>query len=180
MRRTIHKWFWGWNFDREEEWLNHMAAQGLALVAVGFCRYTFEECLPGEYAVRLELMEQLPESAEGQQYLRFIEETGAEYLGAIARWAYFRKRTERGGFDLFSDLDSRLAHLKRILVLFIPFIFLNLWPACWNLSLFLQNRFWLSLFCSVLGAVMVALLTYGFFRIWRKRRRLLQERSLHE
>ena len=44
MRKTIRKWFWVWDFDKEERWLNEMAAQGLALVDVGFARYAFEEC----------------------------------------------------------------------------------------------------------------------------------------
>lgn len=26
MRRTVHKWFWVWDFDKEEKWLNIMAA----------------------------------------------------------------------------------------------------------------------------------------------------------
>ena len=34
MRKTIRKWFWTWDFEKEEKWLNEMAAQGLALVGV--------------------------------------------------------------------------------------------------------------------------------------------------
>ena len=56
-RKMVRKWFWAWEFDKEEQWLNDMAAQGLALVDVGFCRYEFEECPPGEYQIRLELLE---------------------------------------------------------------------------------------------------------------------------
>ena len=32
MRKVIRKWFWAWNFEKEEEWLNEMSAKGLALV----------------------------------------------------------------------------------------------------------------------------------------------------
>ncbi len=38
MRKVIHKGFFVWNFDKEERWLNEMAAKGLALISVGFCR----------------------------------------------------------------------------------------------------------------------------------------------
>ncbi|MBQ3859711.1 MAG: DUF2812 domain-containing protein, partial [Clostridia bacterium] len=51
MRTTVRKWFWGWDFDKEEAWLNEMAAKGLALVSVGLGRYEFEETEPGEYRV---------------------------------------------------------------------------------------------------------------------------------
>lgn len=27
-RRTMHKWFWVWEFDKEEAWLNEMANTG--------------------------------------------------------------------------------------------------------------------------------------------------------
>ena len=27
-RKTITKWFWVWQFEKEEEWLNEMSANG--------------------------------------------------------------------------------------------------------------------------------------------------------
>ena len=81
MRKTVRKWFWVWDFDKEEQWLNEMAAKGLALVGTGFCRYDFEECVPGAYQVRLELLENQLQHAESQQYIRFLEETGVEQAG---------------------------------------------------------------------------------------------------
>lgn len=107
MRRTMHKLFFAWDFEKEEQWLNEMAAKGLALVSAGYATYQFEDSAPGEYTVRLELLKELPEHPESQRYIQFVEETGAEYLGKCLRWVYFRRRTDRGAFDLFSDLDSR-------------------------------------------------------------------------
>jgi hypothetical protein len=60
MRHNIVKVFPVWDFDREERWLNEMSQKGLALIAVGYCNYTFEDCGPGEYTVRLELLDNLP------------------------------------------------------------------------------------------------------------------------
>ena len=114
MRKTVRKWFWVWDFDKEEQWLNEMAAQGLVLVDVGWCKYVFEDSVPGEYQVRLELLENQPSHEESQKYIRFIEDTGAEQVGAFLRWVYFRKKTADGPFDLFSDLQSRIKHIKRI------------------------------------------------------------------
>jgi hypothetical protein len=53
--KTVHKWFWVWDFEKEERWLNEMALEGWALVAVGWCRYVFERCEPGAYMIRLEM-----------------------------------------------------------------------------------------------------------------------------
>ena len=32
----------------------------------------------------------------------------------MVQWVYFRRKTELGEFDLFSDLDSKIGHLKKI------------------------------------------------------------------
>ena len=42
-RMTKYRWFWVWDFEKEERWLNEMAANGWTLVEVGYCRYTFEK-----------------------------------------------------------------------------------------------------------------------------------------
>ena len=85
MRKTIRKWFWIWDFDKEEKWLNEMAAKGLCLVSVGFCKYEFEDCLPGEYKICLQLLKKCPRNPEMQKYMEFMEETGAEHVGTFTR-----------------------------------------------------------------------------------------------
>ena len=107
-RKRIKKCFWVWQFEEEERWLNTMALEGWVLDRVGFFGYEFLRCEPGEYTVRLEMHD------HDEAYLNFMAETGAEYVGRIVKWLYFRKKTELGAFDIFSDLDSRLNHLKRI------------------------------------------------------------------
>ncbi len=107
-RKTIWKLFWVWNFEKEEEWLNEMAMNGWALVSVGFLNYTFERCEPGEYIIRLEMHGSDP------SYISFMEETGAEYIGRVVKWIYFRRKSEYGAFDIFSDIDSKISHLSNI------------------------------------------------------------------
>ena len=107
-RMTVKKWIWVWDFDKEERWLNSMAQQGWVLDRVGFCRYEFVRCEPGEYIVRLEMRE------HDEGYLSFMADTGAEYVGRMVKWIYFRRKAELGAFDIFSDLDSRIAHLDGI------------------------------------------------------------------
>ena len=74
-RKTIRKWFWVWDFEKEERWLNEMALQGWALDGVGWCTYHFRRCEPGEYTVRLEMR------TYDESYVAFMEETGAEFVG---------------------------------------------------------------------------------------------------
>ncbi len=165
-RMTVRKWFWVWDFEKEERWLNEMAMQGWALVGVGFCTYHFEKTEPGAYTIRLEMHDQ------DEGYLAFMRETGAEYLGRVVKWIYFRKRSELGQFDLFSDLDSRINHLKNIrrMVGLVGIL---------NLGIGLMNSFnashfgWVNLLCC-------ALLMYGCGVFKGKIDYLENERALRE
>lgn len=130
MRTVIKKLFWAWDFEKEEKWLGEMAAKGLALVGVGFCRYEFEDCTPGEYSFRIELLDNRPEHPESQKYISFVEETGAEQVGSYLNWVYFRKK---GQFEIFSDYSTKIKHLTKILRLLAVLSVLNLAAFLYNL-----------------------------------------------
>lgn len=180
MRRTMHKVFLAWEFDKEERWLNEMSAKGLALESAGSLTYQFRDCDPGEYAVRLELLEELPEHPDSQRYIQFVEETGAEYLGHCLRWVYFRKRTDRGEFELFSDLDSRIRHVGRILTLMSVLLCIMIGMLGINLSIFLLRGAAFTLgVCLPLAVVSVGF-ALGLTQLLRLRARLRRERELHD
>ena len=165
-RRIIRKWFWVWEFEKEEEWLNEMAQNGWVLDKVSLLTYHFVRCEPGEYTLRLEMHGAEPD------YIDFMRETGAEYIGRMAAWIYFRKKAADGAFDLFSDIDSRISHLNRI-----GWMLSCVCGA--NLVIGIANSFsparigWINLLCS-------ALLSYCLGRIHGKKEALERERLLHE
>ena len=165
-RKTIRKWFWVWDFDKEEAWLNEMAMNGWALESVSFCSYHFIRCQPGEYSVRLEM------HPYDEAYLSFMQETGAEYIGRMMMWIYFRKKTEDGPFDLFSDIDSRIRHLDRIGKVLGIIGAANLLIGIGN-SLSPARLGWINLLCATL-------LMYSLGRIHGKKEALEKERLLHE
>ena len=180
MRHTIRKWFWAWEFDKEEKWLTECAAKGLALVSVGFCRYDFEECTPGAYQVRLEFLDNLPSHPESQQYLRFLEETGAEHIGSFMRWVYLRRPTEYGPFDLFSDNASRVRHLGRIIALIWPLGILNTGIGAYNLGLGVMWGSSANVICGCLNLSVTVLLAIGLWKLGKKRNRLKREGQIFE
>lgn len=181
MRQTIHKYFWAWNYDKEEAWLNEMAAKGLSLVAVGFGTYVFEEGTPGEYCNRIELLENLPKHIESRQYIKFLEETGAEYIGSVMRWAYFRKKRSMGGFELYSDYSAHIKYLNRILALLIPLLFVNFYNGIWNiLSFFKTTGSHINLCAGILALSIGICLLLGTGKIFLKKSRLKKESQLFE
>lgn len=179
MRKTIRKWFWVWDFDKEEQWLNDMAAKGLCLVSVGWCRYEFEDCVPGEYSVRLELLKERPDHPESGKYLEFLEETGAEHVGSYQKWVYLRKKKSDGEFALFSDNESRVQHLTRIIRMITALTFFNFYIGVYNLFIAIA---WDSP-VNYLGFVNIALtavIAFGIAKLWRKRQRLKEDQRIFE
>jgi hypothetical protein len=165
-RKTVRKWFWVWDFDKEERWLNEMALEGWVLDGVGWCTYHFKKCEPGEYTVRLEMR------PYDEGYVSFMEETGAEFVGRMMMWIYFRKKVEDGAFDLYSDIDSKIAHLDRIGKMLAII-------GGANLAIGILNSFnpshvgWLNLVCATV-------LMYGLGRIHGKKEALELDRQLRE
>ena len=166
-KKTVSKWFWVWQFEEEEAWLNEMAANGWVLEGVGFCRYHFVRCEPGAYNVRTEM------HPYDENYVKFMEETGAEYVGRMMMWIYFRKKTEDGVFDLYSDIDSKISHLDRIAKMLTMIGGANLAIGVAN-SISVNSRFgWINILCATL-------LMYCLGRIHGKKEALEKERELHE
>jgi len=52
MRRVIHKLFWIWQLDKEEDWINEMARHGYSLEHAGRVSFEFDETEPGLYEYR--------------------------------------------------------------------------------------------------------------------------------
>lgn len=166
-RKIIKKWIWVWDFDKEERWLNTMAQQGWVLDKVGFCRYEFIPCEPGEYTVRLEMRE------HDEAYLSFMADTGAEYVGRMVKWIYFRRKAELGAFDIFSDMDSRIAHLDRMCQTMKILGIANLVIGLANSLNPMIDFGWVNLLCATL-------LMYALGRIEGKKEALEQDRLLIE
>ena len=179
MRTTIRKFFFVWDFDKEEKWLNEMAAKGLALVSTGFCKYEFEDCVPGEYKVCLQLLDKQPKHPEMQKYIEFMEETGAEHVGSFTRWVFFRKKASEGDFQLFSDNDSKVKYMTSMLSFVALIVGLNLYIGLYNLFVvfFLHSAFnYIGLLNFAIALVGIP----GVIKLWKKRNQLKKASQLFE
>ena len=166
-RKIVKKWVWVWDFDKEERWLNTMAQQGWVLDKLGFCRYEFVPCEPGEYTVRLEMRE------HDEAYLGFMADTGAEYVGRMMKWIYFRKKTELGQFDLFSDTESRIKHLDNMCRMLRV-------VGIANLLIGVVNTMTIAHPVSMVNLLAATVLMYGLGRIEGKKEAIQRDRLLME
>ena len=180
MRTTIRKLFWAWEYDKEEKWLEDMVAQGKALVSARYLTYEFEDCAPGEYITRLEMLEHMPDTDEGKAYISFVEETGAEYLGHVMKWVYFRKKAADGPFELHSDNATRLKHLKGIIALLRPLAAVNVGLAGYNLCVGVGLASPMNVVCAMLSALVTVLLGVGMVKLNDKKLKLEKDSQLFE
>ena len=166
--KKLHKIFWVWEYEKEERWLNEMAQEGWALKKASFCTFVFEKTEPGEYIIRVETLD------NSSDFENFMGELGAESVGRCFRWGYFRRKSELGEFDMFSDIDSRIAHLDKIGKTLFLLCMANIVIGLANCTGATSSRLgWLNLLCATL-------LAYGLGRIRGKQDTLEEERTLHE
>ena len=180
MRQVIRKWFWAWEFDKEETWLNDMAAKGKALISARYATYEFEDCAPGEYAVRLEMLAHEPASEEGKAYISFVEETGAECVGKVMKWVYFRKKADDGSFELHGDHHTRIKHLGGILRLLLPLTAVNVGCGVYNLCIGVAWGSVVNILCACFSAAVSVLLFRGIYKLKEKKNQLEKESQLYE
>lgn len=144
MSHIVRKFFM--DYEKEEQWLNEMSAQGLALTSYSWCRYVFEESGKGEYIYRIELLEENPKAAKSAEYLQFLEETGAERINANQRawvnmnWIFLRRKASEGPFTIYSDVDSKIKHYQRIQRLWISLAMMELVIGLINVLMVVLNR----------------------------------------
>lgn len=121
-KMTKFKWFWAWDDEKEEKWLEAMSQNGWHLENPGFpCIYQFSKGEPRHYSYRLDFRTGSVKSL--QDYLQICRDAGWEMLGRMASWYYFRKEY-RGGEkpEFFSDKDSKIQKYGRLLLFLVIFL----------------------------------------------------------
>jgi len=167
MRTVEKKVFFASQHEQEEEWLNYMASKGKAMVCYKFpFFYEFEDCEPGEYIYRIEMLDNMPYSTEGRRYIEFLEDMGVEMVGTYIKWCYFRKKAKEGPFDLFSDLESRIKHYKKIFWFLFPVsVMVTILTAIYLISLITgHSHWWVSSFMLACCTVLVLHLEISLLR----------------
>lgn len=133
MKKIIRKACW--NPDKEQKWLNEMAAKGLSLTDYSWTRYVFEETEPGKYLYQIELLAKSPRNPESEVYLRFLEDAGVEVAATYMNWVFLRKKAADGPFTIYSDCESRIRYLKRLRNFWIALVTIELGAGLSNLGM---------------------------------------------
>src|SRR5690625_7529855 len=116
-----------WNFDKEERWLNEMAAQGQLISRAGL-RYAFTPLSPSAGLVRVDYRPSMSEE-DFADYVRLFRDAGWGHRAGARRGGgqYFVSFSTEAVVDVFSDVEheaqgyrgSDAAHTGLLLLLVV-------------------------------------------------------------
>lgn len=104
------------NFDKEEAWLNDMAAQGQLLINKGSATYMFTDIEPATVVVRVDYQPSM-NSTDYADYLSLFSDSGWQLLHGSQKGGakYFASFNAEPDADIFSDAPSKAQRYKRSL-----------------------------------------------------------------
>jgi hypothetical protein len=163
-----HKWFWAWQDDAEEVWLQDMSRQGWHLVKPSpLGVYDFVRGEPKECVYRLDFQRG---SRGRDEYRQLFADAGWEHVGEMAGWQYFRKEVRPGEkAEIFTDNESKIAKYRRLLGYMA--LFLPIWLTTLS-GLGFPHPGWIGPIRLALSAIMVLLYAAVFVGVLRRIREL--------
>ena len=96
--------------ERIERKANEMAKEGWLLEKFGSLFSTYRRGAPGEYEYRVQVKEA---GIDRLTYIAELTEFGIEEVGGVGDLLVLRKKADGTPFELYSDLDSRIAQQKK-------------------------------------------------------------------
>lgn len=111
-KKKITKLFFAWQDEKEQVWLEQMAAHGWVLDEVGLIRYTFCKQEPQHIRYRLDYQE--IKGNDLLEYLSLFTDAGWEYKGRMNNWFYFAAKDPETG-EIYTDTQSKIEKYKRVL-----------------------------------------------------------------
>ena len=180
-RKTVNKLLFIWDWDEEERWLNEMAAQGWHFVQYAFpCRYTFDQGEPSAYQYQLQALDHKIGSKETQDYIAFLRDMDIELVDSYLFWAYFRKPNDGQPFQLFSNVESQLRHMRRFAMIPLVCLMMLCINLMWGAPTLITYGGGLGMALVLLECFMALLMIFGLTRMTVKYRELAKKRQLQE
>lgn len=173
------KWFWPWQDEEEETWLEEMSKQGLHLLKTeNFGRYVFEQGIPTDYVYRLDYREA---NDDEQHYLQIFVDSGWQHVTAANGWQYFRQQAREGKIpEIFTDADTKIQKYIRIKNLMVFYFALCAMVSIVYMSYpesdTWSRHWWISIIANgsgILFSVLVmAFLFTGYYKLDKRIREL--------
>ena len=169
------------DFEKEEKWVNEMAAEGWHLEKFFLGRFKFIKGEPGAYIYRNEFIFHM-KSKEKKDYFDFLKDSGITIIYEMGAWVYMKKTAAEGPFELYTDTKSKLAYYKRMLSVFFFLFLINAYFGLMNLSI-LWDREKDEIIIPTIGVfniVVALLIAYPIIKIIQRKKRLEKQQQFFE
>lgn len=102
--------------DAAARWLNQMADHGWNMTGFFAGLFFFQKCQKGAWQYQVDLRSGFGKKTS--DYRLFMEEAGIDVIQNWGFWTFLRKPASEKPFELYTDIDSSLAHYKKIRTMF--------------------------------------------------------------
>ncbi|HEX2924674.1 MAG TPA: DUF2812 domain-containing protein [Ruminiclostridium sp.] len=108
----VFKWWWAWEYETIEDWLESMEAGGLRLIDTSFkgLYFSFERCKPGNARYCIDYQSKLT-----PDYVSLVKDDGWELFQVGMGWYILRKEYGDERPSLYTDFESLVARNKSLL-----------------------------------------------------------------
>ena len=165
------KFRWYYDKDSEEEFLNSMVTKGYAMTRFFLGVYWFEECEPGEYTYRIDIIRD-KNTKQKNEFYDLIRESGGELVETWGVWAFFRKK---GIFELYSDNESKIVQYRNIQKMFLICTLIEISILISQLNLYFVNKSNSILFFITILIIIIITLGYQAYKCNKKIKSLKKE-----
>lgn len=159
-----------------------MSAQGWQLTEIKRTKYTFKSCQPNKYHYRLDYLD--GNKKKNQEYLNFLQSLGIKIVAYTSNWVYLvkeNKKNDHESFELFSDNQSRINFLNKLMNIGIVFIIGPILSFIAFLISGLSNPILMPLLLASFGCVpLIILFLSGLSEINKKIKTLKKEQIISE
>lgn len=145
------KFRWYYDKDREEEFLNSMVTKGYAMTRFFLGVYWFEECKPGEYTYRVDIIRD-KSTKQKNEFYDLIRESGGEL---VETWEYGLFFGKKGDFEIYSDNESKMEQYSRIQKMFLICTAIEMLLLISQSILYFSNKIYNNSFLIVLLVIII-------------------------
>jgi hypothetical protein len=171
----VFKWWWAWNFETIEEWLEKMEAGGLRLVSTRFkgVLFYFEKCAYKKARYCIDFQTKLT-----PEYISIIKDDGWDLYQLGMGWYILRKEYQDDRPDLYTDFEGLITRNKHLLSLMISGLVIEVicfTDLIWNIVTFPSTE-GLAYIC-LLGSLVLAFFTFAITSLAMQIKKLKEKRQ---
>ena len=169
------------DYEKEEKWINEMAAQGWHLEKWFLGRFTFTKGEPGTFIYRNEFLIEKSKK-EKKDYFELLEDSGITIIHESGGWIYMKKAATEGPFELYTDTHSKIDYYKRMLNIFLLLFFINVWSGIVNVGVFGDQSLpeFFNSAVGILNITVALLIAIPIIKIIQRKRALMKKKDLYE